>query len=311
MQDDILESLMTPLEILLFTAQLRLTLSHEEIEKKVFEMLDTLHLLKFKDTRIGDNLIRGVSGGERKRTSIAVELITDPKIIFLDEPTTGLDSYNAYEVVSTLKKLSKQGRIVIFTIHQPSSEIFPLLDKISILGSGYNIYFGPTSKCLGAFEYMGIPVPSKENPFLHFMEVTNLSCVDNDIILQVYPQLRSIENNQKRYEEYTKILSGKFEDKYDEYKDESKILDGFSQEMEEFFKNRKIKNGYLYEVAMLFARNNVITMRNKRDFTFKILQYVFIATLFSILFMDVINNIKLNLNNSFLGNLLEYKTGLV
>jgi len=83
-------------------------------------MLKMLNLMRCMNTRIGDNLVRGVSGGERKRTSIAVELITDPKIVFLDEPTTGLDSYNAFEVVTLLENLSSQGIIIIFTIHQPS-----------------------------------------------------------------------------------------------------------------------------------------------------------------------------------------------
>jgi len=73
---------------------------------------------------VGNNLIKGISGGERKRTSIGVELITNPSIIFLDEPTTGLDSTTALQVILLLKKLANQGKTVISTMHQPSSELF-------------------------------------------------------------------------------------------------------------------------------------------------------------------------------------------
>jgi ABC-type multidrug transport system ATPase subunit len=129
MQDDILEATLTPLEILMFTAKLKLNLPEKEIESNVRTMIKDLHLENCQNTRIGDNISRGVSGGERKRTSIGVELIIDPKIIFLDEPTTGLDSFNAFEVILLLRKLSRKGNIIIFTIHQPSSEIYYGLDK--------------------------------------------------------------------------------------------------------------------------------------------------------------------------------------
>lgn len=72
--------------------------------------------------------MKGVSGGERKRTSIGVELITDPSLVFLDEPTTGLDSYTAFGVMETLKELAAQGRTIVQTIHQPNSDIFDMFD---------------------------------------------------------------------------------------------------------------------------------------------------------------------------------------
>jgi len=287
MQDDTLEPLMTPTEILLFTAKLRLTISQEEIEKRVLNMLKTLNLMKCKDTRIGDVLVRGVSGGERKRTSIAVELITDPKVIFLDEPTTGLDSYNAYEVVSLLKKLSTQGKIVIFTIHQPASEIFPLVDKVCVLGLGKTVYFGPGSKCFGAFEHMKIPVPLKENPFQHFMEVTTVSSVKNEKILNVYPELREIENNETKYESYISCLSDKYNERKNEYDDNSKLLEEFSSNMQTYLKERSQNNGFFYESSMLFARNTVITLRNPKNLVAKIMQYLVISTLLSIIWGGV------------------------
>jgi len=84
---------------------------------RVDEIVKELRLNKCQNTKIGGPLIKGVSGGERKRTSIGVELITDPTLIFLDEPTTGLDSFTATSVIETLKDLAMSGRTVISTIH--------------------------------------------------------------------------------------------------------------------------------------------------------------------------------------------------
>lgn len=84
---------------------------------RVEKILTELRLTKCQNTKIGGPLVKGVSGGERKRTSIGVELITDPNLIFLDEPTTGLDSFTATSVMETLKELANQGRTIVQTIH--------------------------------------------------------------------------------------------------------------------------------------------------------------------------------------------------
>ena len=78
-------------------------------------------------------MIKGVSGGERKRTSIGVELITDPNLIFLDEPTTGLDSFTATSVMEILRDLARSGRTIVSTIHQPNSDIFEMFDRLMLL----------------------------------------------------------------------------------------------------------------------------------------------------------------------------------
>lgn len=81
-------------------------------------------LKKCAETYVGNSLIRGLSGGEKKRTSVGVELLINPSLIFLDEPTTGLDSTTALNLVKFLNRLAHSGRTVVTTIHQPSSEIF-------------------------------------------------------------------------------------------------------------------------------------------------------------------------------------------
>jgi ABC-type multidrug transport system ATPase subunit len=242
-QDDILEASMTPLEVLLFTAKLKLAnLTNEDIEIKVDDMINKLNLNNAKTIRIGNELIKGISGGERKRTSIALELIGDPNIIFLDEPTTGLDSFNAFEVVKNICELAKKdNKLIIFTIHNPQSEVFGLLDKLCILADGNTVFFGDTKDSLNCFEKIfHIPCPINYNPFEHFIEVTSLDSEflkknnkkfykenkyynkndytnsNNDIDNDNEDQLNKTEfdfefNNLEAYSLFMKILSEKFE----------------------------------------------------------------------------------------------------
>lgn len=133
MQEDILMETLTPREILKFSATLRLpkSMSAQEKDACVERVLEDLRLTNCSDTRVGGVFIRGVSGGERKRVSIGMELITDPAVLFVDEPTSGLDSFTAEKVVLLLRDLAAQGRTVITTIHQPSSDIF----KADVVGN--------------------------------------------------------------------------------------------------------------------------------------------------------------------------------
>jgi ABC-type multidrug transport system ATPase subunit len=98
---------------LIFAAKLKLPGSIDQKMARVEEIIKELRLKKCENTKIGGPLLKGVSGGERKRTSIGVELITDPNLIFLDEPTTGLDSFTATSVMETLNELAKSGRTII------------------------------------------------------------------------------------------------------------------------------------------------------------------------------------------------------
>lgn len=95
-----------------------------------------------QNTYIGNWHLRGLSGGEKRRLSIGLEILTRPRLLFLDEPTSGLDSAAAFFVVTTLKQLARDGRTVIASIHQPSSETFEIFDNLCLLSNGHQIYFG-------------------------------------------------------------------------------------------------------------------------------------------------------------------------
>lgn len=143
-QSDDLIGTLTVRETIHYSAHLRLNNSITPAEKKVIVESTILEmgLQDCADTPIGNWHIRGLSGGEKRRVSIALEILTRPRMLFLDEPTSGLDSASAYFVITTLKNLSRDGRTVIASIHQPSSEVFDLFENLFLLSCGQTIFFG-------------------------------------------------------------------------------------------------------------------------------------------------------------------------
>uniref|UniRef100_A0A8C3YLG7 ABC-type xenobiotic transporter n=1 Tax=Catagonus wagneri TaxID=51154 RepID=A0A8C3YLG7_9CETA len=174
-QDDVVMGTLTVRENLQFSAALRLptTMTNQEKNERINMVIQELGLDKVADSKVGTQFIRGVSGGERKRTSIAMELITDPSILFLDEPTTGLDSSTANAVLLLLKRMSKQGRTIIFSIHQPRYSIFKLFDSLTLLASGKLMFHGPAQEALGYFASVGYHCEPYNNPADFFLDIIN------------------------------------------------------------------------------------------------------------------------------------------
>jgi len=171
MQDDRLFETLTPRELFQFSAQLRLPRGTTQKEKD--EMVETvikkLKMTSCADTRVGGHLLRGLSGGERKRASIGYEMIVNPSLLFLDEPTSGLDSFTALTLINCLRDLCKEGHTVICTIHQPSSTIFALLDRLLLLVQGEVAYLGKVSDSVEFFASLGYPCPTYTNPADFYM----------------------------------------------------------------------------------------------------------------------------------------------
>ena len=113
---------------------------------------------------------KGISGGQRKRLSLASEILTNPSIMFCDEPTSGLDSYMAATVVETLSRLAGQGRTVICTIHQPSSQVVEMFDKVLLMAEGRTAFLGHVSSANKFLESCGYPCPAHYNPADHWVE---------------------------------------------------------------------------------------------------------------------------------------------
>ncbi|OMP08057.1 ABC transporter-like protein [Corchorus olitorius] len=166
MQDDLLFPMLTVEETLMFSAEFRLPRSLSKAKKKarVQALIDQLGLRDAINTVIGDEGHRGVSGGERRRVSIGIDIIHDPILLFLDEPTSGLDSTSAYKVVKVLQRIAQSGSIVIMSIHQPSSRITGLIDRLIFLSHGQTVYSGSPANLLRFFDDFGHPFPDNGNP---------------------------------------------------------------------------------------------------------------------------------------------------
>lgn len=174
-QDDVFYSHLTVTETLLFTALLRLpeSLSRDEKVGHVDRVITELGLSGCRHSMIGGPLFRGISGGEKKRVSIGQEMLINPSLLLLDEPTSGLDSTTAQWILTTLKRLASGGRTVVTTIHQPSSRLYHMFDKVILLSEGSPIYNGPASSALDYFSSIGFSASITLNPADLLLDLAN------------------------------------------------------------------------------------------------------------------------------------------
>ena len=157
-QDDLLFEELTVWDNLAYNARLCLAgFSEEQINKAVTKVLQELELYEFRDLKVGSPLKKTISGGQRKRLNVALELIREPSILYVDEPTSGLSSMDSEKVMLLLKQQARKGKLVIVNIHQPSSDIFKLFDKLWIMDKG------------GRMIYTGNPLDA----IIYFKELTN------------------------------------------------------------------------------------------------------------------------------------------
>ncbi|KAL8907759.1 MAG: hypothetical protein Q9207_001242 [Kuettlingeria erythrocarpa] len=176
-QDDTMLPTLTVHETIMTSALLRLPrdMGVAAKEQRVYEVEKQLGIHQIKDQLIGseDGKGRGISGGEKRRVGIACELVTSPSILFLDEPTSGLDAFNAFNVVECLVTLARNyNRTIIFTIHQPRSNIVALFDHLILLAKGRTVYSGPFSSCQRYFDRIGYPCPAGFNIADYLVDLT-------------------------------------------------------------------------------------------------------------------------------------------
>ncbi|XP_030609578.1 ATP-binding cassette sub-family G member 2-like [Archocentrus centrarchus] len=174
-QDDVVMGTLTVRENFTFSAALRLpsSISQKEKKQKINRLIEELGLGRVADSKVGTQLIRGISGGERKRTNIGMELIIDPPVLFLDEPTTGLDASTANSVLLLLKRMANHGRTIILSIHQPRYSIYRLFDSLTLLVNGHQVYHGPAQSALDYFSDIGYTCEPHNNPADFFLDVIN------------------------------------------------------------------------------------------------------------------------------------------
>ncbi|CAN0419713.1 unnamed protein product, partial [Laminaria digitata] len=141
--------------------------------KLVEETIKQLKLTNCADTKIGNEIHRGISGGEKRRVSIGVDTVQQPSIIFLDEPTSGLDSTTALTIAETLSSVCKRSRTVAMTIHQPSTRVLDVFDKVMFLSRGRMVFYGNPADLPSYCTGLGKTPPAYSNIGEFFLEVVD------------------------------------------------------------------------------------------------------------------------------------------
>ncbi|CAN8209284.1 unnamed protein product [Coccothraustes coccothraustes] len=258
-QDDVVMGTLTVRENLKFSAALRLPKSVKEQEKneRVNQIIKELGLSKVADSKVGTQFSRGVSGGERKRTNIGMELITDPAILFLDEPTTGLDASTANAVLLLLKRMSKQGRTIIFSIHQPRYSIFRLFDNLTLLAAGRVLYHGPAQHAIEYFQSIGYQCEPYNNPADFFLDVIN----GDSTTMAMNKADESNTESTEECSECDKTLAEQLAEKYSNsaYYRETKahlesISSGNKKKTKQLFQQITYANSFLHQLKWVSRR---------------------------------------------------------
>lgn len=180
-QDDLLIEELTVYQNLYYSARMCLDkFSNKRIKNIVKKVLNQLDLYEIRDLRVGDKLNKVISGGQRKRINIALELVREPHILFVDEPTSGLSSIDSEIVVNLLKEQTYEGKLVIVNIHQPSSDLYKLFDKVIILDKGgYQIYYGDPNEAIVYFKTLSEHANPEED------QCTKCGNINTEQILQI------------------------------------------------------------------------------------------------------------------------------
>jgi ABC-type multidrug transport system ATPase subunit len=271
-QDDSLQVTSTPRESIYFSAKLRLpdATPEQKLLKLVEKMLDELGLVHCADTYVGGALLKGISGGERKRTSIGVELVVKPAMVFLDEPTSGLDSFSALQLCQVLKKVANAGSSVLFTIHQPASEIFNSFDRLILMNKGRVMFQGSVDEVSDYFLARGHPLPPKYNPADWIMTVAQSIPLDELEEKGFFP-----EDQRKLPAAFTEHVEGK---------DELGITLTERHESGDFDESPV---GLSTQIYMLFSRELKNVRRDKAAIGARLGLTTFLSVLIGVIFLDV------------------------
>ena len=267
MQADIFLEHLTVREYFKFAIDLRSTGKTWEQRQDLLEnAISMMKLEKAQNNYVGGVFRKGISGGEKKRLNIGFELLGDPSIVFLDEPTSGLDSYTSFMIITLLRQIAVDNNIVVvYTIHQPSIEIYNLFDNLMILDKGRNIYFGKAKDAIDYYAQMDYPVPPSTNPTNHFITIA----------------LRGPERNQAFYDKYNEFILPTIlpvvqtQDSYEPFDVVNTFVGSFAQ----------------YSILLVRAFKNFV--RNPMAFVIRLVQIAFLVVVFCMLYFrmsDDFNN---------------------
>ncbi|KXS17673.1 P-loop containing nucleoside triphosphate hydrolase protein [Gonapodya prolifera JEL478] len=205
-QQDVFYPMLTVRELLTYHAKLRLRMKTAEREARIREIMDQLGLFECSNVRVGVpcDAGNGISGGQRKRLSVALELLTNPSVLFIDEPTSGLDAFTALTTVDYLRKMTTSASIMSFVaIHQPRENILRLFDKFLLISRGRIVFSGTLSEAYGHFGSAGHPAPEGVNIADFWLDVIASDHRSEELARE---SVRRVEKLHSRWLEQTKML---------------------------------------------------------------------------------------------------------
>ncbi|KAL7580267.1 hypothetical protein ACA910_013002 [Epithemia clementina (nom. ined.)] len=261
---------MTVRETLTFRVELKLgSQVHKSVRDQVVnDLLEQVDLTKSADTIVGDSKIRGISGGERKRLSIAVEMIDSPSLVFLDEPTSGLDSTACTSLIQTLRNLADQGKTVVAVIHQPSQHVFSKFDDLLLVSEGKQMYFGEVKHVRSYVEKMGYPAEPEIGTAEHVLDCISRQPLEDETLEQAAARMENFAQAAAEQPIYLDIST----DNDDKKKSASVML--------ALTKNGRPKSGLLTQFRLLFGRSFREVTRGKTAIFVKLFQQITVAIIY-------------------------------
>ncbi|XP_056696633.1 ABC transporter G family member 5 isoform X2 [Spinacia oleracea] len=283
-QKDMLFPLLTVEETLLFSAKLRLKLPPSELTSRVKSLMQELGLDHVANTRVGNDGIRGISGGERRRVSIGVDVIHDPKVLILDEPTSGLDSTSALQIIDMLKNMAEtRGRTIILSIHQPGFRIVKLFNSILLLANGTVLHHGTVDQLGSKLGQMGLELLPHCNvvefaiDYLETIQQQQQQQQENSALsLQ---QAASAAPQQRR-----KTLQQLFQ--------QSRVMDEESAYMGVEVETHSFANSRVEEIMILSHRFSKLVLRTKELFACRTLQMLVSGLVLGSIFYDLKHDLE-------------------
>lgn len=268
-QDDLLFEELTVFENLYFNAKLCFSdYTDEKIIETVEYVLKELDIFDIRDLKVGSPINKIISGGQRKRLNIGMELMREPAILFVDEPTSGLSSNDSINLINTLREQTLRGKLVIINIHQPSSEIFKLIDQLIVLDdNGYIVYTGDPLDGVVYFKTLSNQINPSEK------ECPSCGNVNPEIILEILEQ--NTINEEGRYTQERKVTPEEWYKIFNENKKEPDLLKEHNELPQVNFKIPDRSKQFL-----IFSKRNLLSkLSNTQYLLISLLEAPLLATI--------------------------------